>query len=333
MAYQSSGLIQSIDFNNYVGSPTGTTPGTINNIWGTGNGKYGYGQPAISQVGTNDIVTSAQWTNLINAITKTSNHQGTSVTTIPLTDYEVGDIISTSLQGGTNSIFALDIAALNSKMNTAVAQGTNVTTTAVNTTPWSNQLIFLFTISFSGPDQARYFFNAGGQIAINLSHPTGSGINPVWNSLCAQTGTLIISSPNTGTVSIAGTNYTGFTKLGGGGGPLINTSNSGYYGLNSTWQNIFKQLGTSGLSQYLQSYVSVSAKTNGTRGGNGDAGSVINIAVKLDQVPDGGSTLLTSAGTSAGITMRYPSTSYLTSTWGTPIVTYQAGPLIAYGYV
>lgn len=331
MAYESTGLIQSSDYNTYIGSVTGVDPNTINGFFATGSSRYGYGQPALPIVGPNDTITSLRWTNLINNIVKASNHQGTSVTSVPLTDYEVGDAVIASLQGGTsNSIFAVDIASLFNNMNNAAAQGSTTTYSSTSTDTWSTQMTALFTVTFASADATRYFFNAGGQIAINLAHPAGAGINSLWNNLCLQAGTLVLSAPDSGTVRIAGTNYSGFQKIGGSGSPIYTASNTGYYGLNSTWATMYKQGASSGLSNYQQSYMSVSMKTNGTRGSYGDRGNIIYIAVKFDQVPDGGSTLLSAVGTTASLTIRPPSSTYLTNTWGTPSVTYIMGSNIGY---
>ena len=285
----------------------------------------------MAQVGPIDTITSARWVTLINNIVATSNHQGTNVTSIPVTDYEVGDVVATSLIGGTsNSIFAVDIAALYANMNNAATQGSTTTYTATSTSTWGTQMTALFTVTFGSGDSARYFFNAGGQIAINLSHPAGSGINTLWNNLCLQAGTLILSAPDSGTVKIAGTTYTGFQKVGGSGSPYVNAINNGYYALSSTWTTAYKQGPSSGLSTYLQSYLSVSMKTNGTRGSNGDKGNIIYIAVKWDQVPDGGTTLLSSVGTTASVTIRQPSSTYIQNNWGSPSVSNVIGSNVGY---
>jgi hypothetical protein len=68
---------------------------------------------------------------------------------------------------------------------------------------------FVHTVTFQSGDAARNFFNAGGQLAINFSHPTGTGINSLWNMLAVACGTIVISSNSSGTVRVAGTNYNG----------------------------------------------------------------------------------------------------------------------------
>ena len=48
MAYSQGGLIQATDYNGFVG--TATQSGTINYVWSTGNGQFGYGQTALTQL-------------------------------------------------------------------------------------------------------------------------------------------------------------------------------------------------------------------------------------------------------------------------------------------
>ena len=72
-------------------------------------------------------------------------------------------------------------------------------------------------------------------------------------------------------------------------------------------------------------------KTNGTRGSFGDKGNIIYVATKFDQVPNGGSTLVSAVGTTASLTIRPPSSTYITNTWGNPSVTYIMGSNVGYG--
>ena len=141
----------------------------------------------------------------------------------------------------------------------------------------------------------------------------------MFNALATQCGTVVLSAPATGTATIVNNVFNGVTKIGGSGSPNI-SRNLGYYGLTTSEQQIFLQrpisLGAAGY--YVDSYISVTARTNGTQGSNGDNGSVITIKTTWDQVPDG---LVVSAGTSTTVAVRYPSASYLpTNTWGTVTV-------------
>jgi hypothetical protein len=175
-------------------------------------------------------------------------------------------------------------------------------------------------VTFASGDAARYFFNAGGQIKLTFSHPTGGGVDALYNALASACGTVVLSAPSTGTVTIAGTSYNGVTKIGGLGTTSVLTQNVGYYGLTSTFQNIFQQLATGSPAGYVGSLISVSAKTNGSTGSNGDNGSVITFTTLWDEVPDGGSTLPLSSGSTTTVTIVPPASTYITSTWGTPTV-------------
>jgi hypothetical protein len=62
MTYSSGGLIQATDYNGFVGGAT--TAGTINYVWSTGNGQFGYGQTALSQVSATNTVTHPSTTGL-----------------------------------------------------------------------------------------------------------------------------------------------------------------------------------------------------------------------------------------------------------------------------
>jgi hypothetical protein len=205
--------------------------------------------------------------------------------------------------------------------NNAAAQGSTSTTNTINSSTWFNAITFTQTVTFASGDAARYFFNAGGQIALTFTHPTGSGINGLFNALGTACGTLVISSPNSGTVSIASVGYDGIKKLIGSGTVTTLLPNVGYWGMTTNNQEVFKQFGgsfTGGSgASYSQNYLSVNVKTNGAQGSNGDNGSTITITTLWDESPNG---LTAQAGTTVSLTVRPPSTTYLTNTWGTPTV-------------
>ena len=174
-----------------------------------------------------------------------------------------------------------------------------------------------FTVTFTSNDAARYFFNAGGQIGFNFSHPNTGGMNTLINDICNEAGTIWVSSPTSGTVSISGTSYNGVTKVGGVSSirQTVNT-NYGFYNFTSTSTEIFKQTGDAGTgiySYYLGTFLQIKASTN-------NAG-VLTFVCLFDEVPDG---LIVSSGTVGTLTLRPPSTTYLTSSWGNPVL---SGPL------
>lgn len=307
MTYTQYGLIQASDFNTFVGNATAgiSTANTLNTVWGLGILDTGYGQTGVPNVEPNTLVSHTDWGNLINITKSIGNHQGTAITQI--TPPAQGDRIETIAAISTNlqSIY-------NARFN-AAAQGTTATVSTVNSSTWSSAITFTHTVTFASATQARYFFNAGGQIAINFSHPTGTGVNSLLSNLAVACGTLVISAINTGTCTIAGTSYTGFSKNGGSGTPLTLLTGTGFYGLTSINQEVFKQTGTGTPSAYTGTFISVNLRLNSTPG----SATTLTITSLWDEVPNGGSTLGLTSGSTTTVTVRPPSTTYLTNSWGT----------------
>jgi hypothetical protein len=330
MPFLQYGLITAADYNVYVGPEPGATANALNTVWGTGNGRSGYGQPPVTQVAVGTSVSSSQWNGLITSISRAANHQGTVVTRMTTT--ATGGLVA--VQSGTPAAaFAGNLSKIYTSRNQAIAQGTSYSVNTVASRTWMDQMVFVHTITFETGDKARYFFNAGGQIAINFNHPNGSGVNGLWNNLATACGTIVVSAPFSDIVRIAGTDYYGITKIGGSGTPRVLVPTSGYYSLNANYREVFKQVAATGSYMYLNSYISVNIRSNGTRGTNGDMGNIITIVTKFDQVPDGSSRMMTSAGTNVTISVRPPSTTYLANSWGTPVIAGQVGTASTPGYL
>jgi len=316
MAYSKYGKVEATDLSStLLGAATSTTPTNINTVWSTGNGKSGYGQPVLTPAPQNGKVSASDWSTLISATTAVASQQGTPVTAIAVPGTGSPVVYYDALP--------TNIAAIYTGRNNAALQGSSTTVTTTNATTWYNYITFVHTVTFTTADAARYFFNAGGQIALTFAHPTGSGINGLFNVLGTSCGTLVISSPNTGTVSIAASTYNGVNKVGGAGTVTTLSPNVGYWGMTTTNQEVFKQFGGSftnpvpGGGTYSQNFLSVNVKTNGPQGSNGDNGSIITVTTTWDEVPNG---LTASAGTAVAVTIKPPSTTYIANTWGTPVV-------------
>ena len=314
MAYSKFGKIEASDLGTTLqGAATSTSSSNINSVWSTGNGKGGYGQTALAAVASNSKVLASQWASLISTVGAVASHQGTAITAIanPTTGSSMIHL----------SALPTNITNVYNGRNNAAAQGSSSTTNTINSSTWFNAITFTQTITFASGDAARYFFNAGGQIALTFTHPTGSGINGLFNALGTACGTLVISSANSGTVSIASVGYEGIKKIGGSGATTTLLPNVGYWGMTTNNQEVFKQFGgsfTGGSgASYSQNYLSVNVRTNGAQGSNGDNGSTITITTLWDESPNG---LTAQAGTTVSLTIRPPSTTHLTATWGTPSV-------------
>jgi hypothetical protein len=315
MSYAQFGLIEAGDYNYLATGATNGVPNhnvaNMNTVYATGTGNKGYGQTALATETAGSTITAAsKWAGLVNNSANAAAHQGSTITSI-----------TAPVSGGTItylSALPTNITAVfNNRLN-ASGTGTTSTSTATRSTSWSQYLTFTHTVTFASGDAARYFFNAGGQIKMTMSHPTGTAIDNLFNALATASGTIVQSSPVSGTVSIAGVNYNGITKVGGSGTPTTLGTNLGYYAMTATNQTVFKQIATTGPSGYLSTFIQMDMKTNGTQGSNGDAGSVVTITTTWDEIPNG---LAVTAGSAVTLTLVPPRTTYLpTASWGTPVL-------------
>ena len=313
MTYAQYGTIAATDFNTLVGTNPNTTSGTLNTVWSTGGTNAGYGQTAVATVATGQTVAATgQWADLVTNTAKAATHQGTSITSV-----------TAPVSGGTITYLSAIPTNLTtiytSRGNAATTSGTASGSSGTSATPWSQYLLYQFTATFANGDAARYFFNSGGQLKLTCSHSNSTaGINLLFNNLASNVGTVVISSPTSGAVTIAGTSYNGVTKVGGGGNAPTLLPNNGYYALTTSNANIFTQLASTGPSGYLSSFIRVIAKSNGTQGTNGDAGSIITVYVLWDEVPDG---LTVGSGSTCALNAWKPETTNLANSWGAISVT------------
>ena len=308
MAYSSGGLIAATDYNSFVGANPVTGTGTINAVWGTGNGNAGYGQTALSQsAATSGTVTATQWATLINTLNSILTHQSGS-----------GSGISATTAGSTItylSALSTSLATAYTNRLTKATQGTTVTGSVfspnftVAATTAAQTWTFTRTVTFASADQARYFFNAGGQ----LNFVTTTATNGDASSRSADWVTLI--GTNLGSISaIAQATNGGRSGTGG----TVNTNNTalGYYGLTTSTTAIQKI--TSTTSSYTGDYIQVALRSNGTQGSNGDVGSIVYLDFTVYSAAKS-----LSFNESLNVTWNHridvvpPESTNLTNTWGT----------------
>ena len=312
MSYAQFGTIAALDYNMLVTGnvANGTTANTLNIVWSTGSGGAGYGQTAEGNVTVGDTITASKWANLITKTSNLASHQSSSITSV--TAPASGNTITYNANVVTN----LQTTYVN-RLN-AVSQSGTSANTATYAPTWLNAITFTHIVTFANGDAARYFFNSGGQLAITCAHPAGTGINLLLNNLASNVGTVVLSSPTSGTATIASTSYNGVTKVGGGGSTPTISTNSGYYSWTTSNANAFYQTASTGPSGYLSTNINILVKTNGTQGSNGDVGNVITISTVWDEIPNG---LTVATGSATTVTIRPPEVTYIANTWGTPTVT------------
>lgn len=305
MSYAQYGKIEATDYNNLVGTTTSSTANLLNTTWATGSSTAGYGQTAVAQISVGDSVTAIQWANLVNRTSNAALHQGTSITSVaaPVVGGSITYLsaIPTNLQ----TIYS-------SRLN-AATQGSTTANAVTTVGTWSSVAVWTHTITFANGDAARYFFNSGGQLVMTCSHPSGTGINLLLNNLASNVGSVVLSAPSTGTISVVGTSYTGVTKVAGGGNSPTISTNNGYYALTTSNANVFTQTASTGPTSYIGTFIRYTVKSNGPQGANGDAGSIVTIYTTWDEVPNG---LTVATGSSVTCTARIPESTYLGNSWG-----------------
>jgi len=306
MSYAQYGSIQATDFNTYAGGDPVTSSGTLNTVWATGGTNTGYGQTAIANVTAGSTVAAVtQWANLVNYTQNCASHQGTSITTV-----------SAPVSGGTItylSAIPTNLTTIYTSRLNAASQGTTTANTATFASTWAASLTFTHTVTFANTNAARYFFNAGGQLKVTCSHAnTSTSINTLYNGLASNIGTVVLSSPTTGSITVNSVSFNGVTKVGGGGNAPTILPNNGYYALTTSNANVFTQLASTGPAAYLGSFIRIIAASNGS------PGATITIYTIWDEVPDG---LTVGTGSATTVTLVAPETTYLpTASWGTPTV-------------
>jgi hypothetical protein len=307
MTYAVGGLIEASDLNNFVS--TGTP--NVNAIWSTGSGNTGYGQTALTTVSVGDIIAANRWTSLTTTISNIANHTGATIGSMSIAA-ATGNLVTVI------SNIATNITTINNARANAVAQGTQSSNTKTNSATWSGTapgpytLTMTSNVTFESADKARFYFNAGGQTKVQVTHPAngeGTGqVNGFLNVLCSDVGTVSLSSVSgTATANIVGTVYTGTTKTGGGGTSTVATT-IGFYSLSTTSQNVITQT-NSAYADYGTSNIVIQANLSG---------NTINYTAlfTLNDVDSSGSNPKPIAGTTLVTIAVPPSSGNIANTWG-----------------
>ena len=325
MSYVSGGLIQATDYNGFVSTTTG---GNVNATWGTGTGDAGWGQTSLGTVSAGGTVTATQWASLVNTVNSMGSQTNTTLTSR-----------TAPTAGQTISVFSnldTDITNCYTNRGNAAASGTTSSTwtgtsseTAITggsgVGEWT--ITFTHTVTFPSADQARYFWNAGGLVRLDMSKTsTGASNDTDWNSFISTVGALFFSGRVNGAAqTIASTEYTGVTRVGGSGTPSPFLTTTGWYSLTggNPATTVFQLNGTG--SPYSGNYVQVTAAVNAGR-------TEFTLVTTWYQASDSQPTQISggtettspysSFGTAPTVICRYvpPSTANLTNSWGTPTV-------------
>jgi hypothetical protein len=176
--------------------------GDMNTIFGLGFGDEGYGQGSITAVVAGSTIRGAEWLELRNNLDDSISHQGTatgSAAIPPTGDFQIGDlIIAYDGSSGRWNLPATLASANTNRLNIGGGQSTvsTDTLTTFRTTSWSTQLKHIFTMTFTSNNDARHFFNSGGQFRIRASRAGGAATpqNADWTALLSAAGTFIFDA-------------------------------------------------------------------------------------------------------------------------------------------
>ena len=324
MTYSSGSQILASDYNAFT-----TTAGGLNDIWGTGSGDKGWGQTNFVSQTTGNTITATQWATLVNNLATAGTQTNTTLTsrTAPVTGNIIG--ILANVQTDINSVTTNRGNAAASGTISSTWTGSIAKTSATGSGGSAWTIVWTQTVTFPSAAQARYFWNAGGLVRLDMSKTsTGTDIDADWNTFVGTLGTLYMSGRvNSAAQTIAGVSYTGFTRIGGSGTPSPNLTTTGWYSLTpgAAATTLFQLNST--VSPYTGDYIQVTAAVNSgstvltlvttwNQTANSGAGETANISGGTDTASP-----YTAFGTAPAVLCRFvPPSSTLTNSWGTPAV-------------
>lgn len=214
MPYVQGGQIQAADYNDFMGlSGTGAYPSNAAAAnkagahYGVGFGSRGYGQTTLvgGNVVAGNVIQGSEWLNLRNILATCRLHQTGAVPgpVPPVGAFDPGDTII-SHDGITNP------DNIPGELANSDAQRFNVGGARTTVNPgwaavtrgaaWSTTINASVRVNFADGDQIRHFFNGGGRIRFQLSHPGGTPQDNNWNNALAnRLGFIYFGATNTTT--------------------------------------------------------------------------------------------------------------------------------------
>jgi hypothetical protein len=325
MTYSSGGLIQATDYNGFVS----TNAANVNAIYSTGSSDFGWGQTALGTVSTGGTVTAAQWASLVNTITPMGQQTNVAITSrsAPTAGQTIGILaaVNTDITNISNS--RGNAAAIGTEYGTFSGTTSKTTATGSGGSTWT--ITFTHTITFASANAQRYFFNAGGLVRLQYGKTsTGTDHDPDWNTLAGQCGSIYLSGRvNSAAQTIAGTSYTGTTRIGGTGGTQTTlTTTTGYYQLSASPTTIFQL--NNPTAPYTPEYIRTTATQTSstvltlvtTWFDDGSVSPGTSSDISGGTATASPSTTITGTAPTVLVTYFPPSTTYITNTWGTPSI-------------
>lgn len=318
MSYAAGGTIQANDYNNLAwgGNSSNVYNSTITNtaqVWGVGFGHRGYGQTTsqIAAVAIGNDVTATQWAGLIYTINNALGHQSGAGGQLA-SGSNIGVTAGATIQYFAN--VATAVGTINTNSNTAATTGATITgasfAASITGGPTSFTNIFTRQIRFwGGPDAARYFFNAGGQIKWVITSATNNNSTLTSADLVTQWGTY----------QAGGTLFNSSSTPRTGSGGTVNTANTslGFWQAGTVTTTISQITSANYRYEYNQDFTNVRVRTDGVAGSNGANGGNLFIdfgSSKTATVP--GLNDAVNVTVNHRIDIVLPESTFLANTWG-----------------
>tara|TARA_B110001450_G_scaffold224623_1_gene222348 strand:- start:21325 stop:22458 length:1134 start_codon:yes stop_codon:yes gene_type:complete len=164
------------------------------------NRRKGWGQPAVIPTVSQTTIITAEHTNyLITQINAGLWHIDEDVSSLQVkrgASTSISSSLYTQLENVYNNVinpkkFNIDPSSKN--VSTAII------TTSNSSTPWQNDLYSEHKFTFTSYDEARHFFNSGGEFIVDMSSTAGGTNSPsiTWNTFFNNLGVVRIGAETT----------------------------------------------------------------------------------------------------------------------------------------
>jgi hypothetical protein len=193
---------------------------TITNVFGNGSGNRGYGQTTIfsSAYSTSTVISANDWNNLRYDAFNARAHQIGTYEAITIAAAQGSSIAATDANTFASYASTVDTNRLTAHVSRISTASLG---TITRTSPWSTSVQAQINQTFANYDQARYFYNTGGNVQFTSSRSGGdvSAQNTSWTNLLSAAGTFVF-------------NQSHFYGLSGSYGTVYSTAPSSPYASN-----------------------------------------------------------------------------------------------------
>jgi hypothetical protein len=209
----------------------------VGNVLGVGSGQFGYGQVplASNQVSSTNTVNANHMQQLKTDAIKAYVHQTGNDPGLPsvATDADITDTVYASYETISNYIFNNKNDIFEATQASVEAKLTNQRTTSWGGNSQPQSVYHRFRVTFTDDNQARYFFNAGGEVRFSASLTGGSGAKYLeWTGMLTAMGTVKFKYNTTTGGSGTSPNGIGYFELTNTDAIIWIKSGSGVYSAN-----------------------------------------------------------------------------------------------------